>query len=557
MDLDFLKKIPFNLDNEAIIWVSKTISSLTIKEKIGQILNLNCLNFDESRLKELLSFKPGAIHRLLTLKKSDLIDIEKYASAHTGIPLLFSGDLENGIVSPFPDDFVYQSQLGTAATGNPLYAEYMGVITAKLGKEYGFNWSFTPDIDIIMNFRSNITGTRTFGSNPDTVLSMASAYIQGMQSENMAVTLKHWPGDGVDERDQHLVTTNNTLKMDEWRKSFGRIYKELISQGIKTIMSAHITLPAYDREINPDISIQDILPASINSRLNNNLLRDELGFNGLIISDATLMGGLSSQGSRSVILPKVIQNGCDMLLFTENTYTDISYLFSAYQRGHIAKDRLNIAVIRVLGLKASLGLHRKTNRNFSTIAATLNKNEKNKLELYADTCIKNSITLVKDTQDIIPVSPEFYRRVLLIKTPEIPDFVTEAGDFKEVLEARGFAVTESTKEIDIDPDLFDLIIYVLNQFEFFGEGSSRIQWPVLHKGIVRGLKRYWDIIPTIMISLNNPFHLYEAPAVKTYINAYSSHEKILKAVVDMLIGKLTFKGGNPVDPFCSLDEAHL
>jgi beta-N-acetylhexosaminidase len=557
MDIDFLKKKPFYLEKEAINWVSATLSSMTPKEKIGQLLVLNCLHSDEHKLKELLSFKPGAIHRSGILKQTELRKTVKYAAAFTEIPLLFSGDLEHGIMNPFNDDLMYQNHLGTAATGDPLFAEYMGTVTAKLGKSYGFNWSFTPDVDIILNFRSSITGTRTFGSNPDTILSMASAYIRGMKSAGMAGTLKHWPGDGVDERDQHLVTSNNTLTMEEWRNTFGRIYEKLISQGIKTIMSAHITLPAYDRELNPDIPVSDILPASINPRLNNNLLRNELGFNGLIISDATIMAGLTSQGPRNVILPMVIQNGCDMMLFTENTFTDISYLYTAYQLGRISKERLDTAVVRVLGFKASLGLHRKTVKDILNTTVPINKKERAKIELQSEVYIKNSITLVKDTQNIIPIVPGLYGRVLLFKTPKIPVFATGTGDFREILESRGFTVTEVTEEVDIDPDLFDLIIYVLNQFEFFGDGSSRIQWSLLHKGIVRGLRRYWDIIPTIMISLNNPFHLYEVPRVKTYINAYSSHEKILGAVGDMLIGKLTFKGGNPIDPFCSLDEAHL
>lgn len=555
MDLNFLKRKPFNLDQKSLSWVTQTLSSLTQKDKIGQLLVLQCLHPDKANVNKLLAYKPGALHLAHTLKPQEMIHTVTHAAKHSTTPLLYSGDLENGIMNVLPDQFIYQSQLGTAATGNPKYAENMGFIAGTVGKSCGYNWSFTPDIDIILNFRNSITGTRTFGSDPETVLSMASAYIQGMQSTNVAVTLKHWPGDGVDDRDQHLVTTNNSLTMDEWRNSFGRVYQELITRGAQTIMSAHITLPAYDRECDPNISAHDILPASINPRLNNDLLRKELGFNGLIVSDASLMGGLTSQGPRSTILPMIIQNGCDMLLYSENPYIDMSYLGSALQDGRLTAERLDMAIARILGLKASLGLH--THEKERESPRPLDQEDQIRIERMVDSCFENSITLVKDTQNIIPLSPKTQNRVLLFQTPQTKIPFDTTYDFEPFLTAKGFSVTHAKEGLDIDPDLFDIIIYALNQFEMFGSGSYTIEWPLLHNGLFKGFHRYWDLIPTIMISLNNPFHLYEAPRVKTYINAYSSHNKTLSALCDMLVGELPFTGENPIDPFCSLDEARL
>jgi beta-N-acetylhexosaminidase len=554
---DILQANPFFLDQEACDWVFKTLASLTIKEKIGQCFDLNCTKSDSMFLQQLLAFSPGALHRAKQISQAEFIEVSRYVSGKSKIPLLMSADLEHGMIHPFNEALNFHSPLGVAATGNVNYAAKMGKVTAQIGKAYGINWSFTPDVDIIMNFRNNATGTRTFGSNPETVLDMARAYIENMQSHQMACTVKHWPGDGVDERDQHLVTTSNSLSMDKWRETYGKVYQELIRQGIKSVMSCHIRLPAYDREIDPNIPLENILPASLSANLNKKLLRKELGFNGLIISDSTYMGGLGSQGPRSKILPKMLENGCDMLLFAGNPYTDISYIVSAWQQGRLSQQRIDEAVVRILALKASLNLHKKTVEEINVSETPLTDTEKTAIDNEIRECVKNSITLVKDTQKILPLDPAKQTRVLLFQTPHVPEFAKIEGDFASILESKGFQVTKASANTEVDEDLYDVIIYALNQFEYFGVGSRRIDWAALHFGIPKGLKRYWDILPTIIISFNNPFHLFEAPLVKTYINAYSSNKRTMEILGDMLIGELPFKGANPVDPFCSLEEAHL
>jgi beta-N-acetylhexosaminidase len=109
----------------------------------------------------------------------------------------------------------------------------------------------------------------------------------------------------------------------------------------------------------------------------------------------------------------------------------------------------------------------------------------------------------------------------------------------------------------VESDLFDLVIYLLDQQEFFGRGNYRISWAEIHKGLFTSMNRYWHTIPTLMISLNNPYHLYDAPRVKTYINAYTSTDLVQRELVKMLLGEKPFKGVNPVDPFCEVIDSHL
>ena len=188
--------------------------------------------------------------------------------------------------------------MGVAACDDPAIAEKMGIVAARECKALGFNWSFTPVVDINYNFKSPIVNIRSFGSDPDKVLRMASAYVKGMQKEGVAACLKHWPGDGMDDRDQHNITSINSMDMESWRNSYGKVYKQLIEEGVMSIMSAHISLPAYYREKDPDFPFEKILPGSLSKELNQELLRGELGFNGLIITDASIMGGYNANGNR-------------------------------------------------------------------------------------------------------------------------------------------------------------------------------------------------------------------------------------------------------------------
>jgi len=325
-------------------------------------------------------------------------------------------------------------------------------------------------------------------------------------------------------------------------------------------MSAHITLAAWDRELNPHAGAADILPASISENLNRKLLREELGFNGVIISDATGMAGLSSQGRREEIVPLVINSGCDIFLFSVEDESDFNLLVKAVRDGTIPAGRVEEAVLRILALKASLGLHRKQQKG--TLVPHNGDADKvlgcEEHRQWCSECVSSSVTLVKDTQKLLPVKPETHRRVLLIQSDPVAIFgPPEEIRFRDYLEDAGFEVTMMAEDIYPSSDFFDLVIYVMNQTRFFGKGSYFAVWPELHKGLMKSMFRTWDEIPTMMISLSNPYHLFDAPRVKTYINAWSPIEPVQEEIVRLITGESAFMGENPVDPFCGLEDAKL
>jgi len=562
LNIEDLKKSPYNLNEKDIEWVLTTWTSLTDEEKAGQMFIPLCMDLGKENMDRILDYKPGGVQRFASMPADALRNSAEYLQSKSRIPLLLTGDLEFGTLGTLGTEGTeFQTQIGTAASSEwKRDVESMARIAAREGGALGFNWSFSPVVDINYNFRSSISSTRSFGSNPEKVRAMGNIYIQALQDEGMAACAKHWPGDGIDERDQHMVTTHNTLSMEEWHKTYGSIYKTMIDSGVLSIMSAHLTLAAWDRELNPKAGAEEILPASISSNLNIKLLREKLGFNGVIISDATGMAGLTSQGTREKLVPMVINSGCDIFLFSVEDDHDFSLLIKFVKDGTIPEKRVEEAVLRILALKASLGLHVKQQEGTlipdkKTADTILGCSEHKK---WRDECVSSSITLVKDTQKLLPVSPETHRRVLLIQSTPVAFFgPPEELHFREFLEDAGFEVTMMAEDIFPSPDFFDLVIYLVNQTRFFGSGSYFADWQDLHKGLMKSMVRTWDNIPTMMISLSNPYHLFDAPRVKTYINAYSPIDAVQRELVSLITGKSPFKGTNPVDPFCGLEDAKL
>ena len=218
-------------------------------------------------------------------------------------------------------------------------------------------------MDIDPNWRNLVIPTRCFGSNPDTVLEMALAYMKGANEAGVACCMKHFPGDGCDDRDQHIVTTVNDCTCEEWDASYGKVYQGMIGAGVPSIMVGHIQQPAYSRKLRPGIRDEEIMPATVAPELLQGLLREKLGFNGLIITDATHMVGLTGKMRRSEFLPIAVQSGCDMILYYRDHDEDLRFMREGLESGQLTQERLDEAVLRVLAFKAMLRLHEKQRTN--------------------------------------------------------------------------------------------------------------------------------------------------------------------------------------------------
>ncbi|MCZ4431922.1 beta-glucosidase [Agrobacterium sp. SOY23] len=548
-----LREKPFYLDAAALAWVRETFLSLTTEEKVGQILLPVSRDLSEPALDGLLAHHVGGLHRMIRREEGDLRRSAQYAQSQTKVPLLMAGDIEFSEKSSPAAGTAFPNQMAVGATGDTIHARRMGTIAAREGSYLGFNISWTPVGDLALNFHSSVVNTRAFGDGVDAVSMYVGAYHDGMREAGFATCLKHWPGDGVDERDQHFVTTDNTMDMNNWRSSFGRIFGAAVADGVQTIMAGHISLPAYASELGARASCQGSTPASLNGDLNLGLLRGELGFNGVIVSDATGMVGFGSQGKRSEIVPLCIENGCDVLLFPTNLADDFRFLIEGLDEGTLSYRRLDEAVLRILALKASLGLH---------LDRTTLPDERLKPNLlasaqhaaWADDVAGAAVTLVKDTQKILPLRPEKHPRILLswLENRTTPSGPIAQLQFDQLLREAGFEVKILRPGEKIEAAQCDVGIYVLAEEGMSAREHLGPRWADLHGPFPASMERLWDYLPTIYVSLGSPFLLYHMPECETFVNGYSPILPVQRATVAALTGKIPFSGQSPVDPSCGL-----
>ncbi|MCD7887037.1 MAG: glycosyl hydrolase family 3 [Clostridiales bacterium] len=546
MDIAKLREKPFYLTETEREWVQSTLASLTTEEKAGQLF---CVLGDANTPEGLIDlvqnyhvsgvlFRPNPQREV----KAKYDSLDQYAK----VPLLKAANLEEGGAGVLSDGTYFGSELQVAAADDLTCTEAFAKTCALEGRSVGVNWTFSPVVDIDVNFRNPITNVRTFGSDPDRVLANASTFVRTIQKYGVAASCKHYPGDGVDFRDQHLHPTYNDLSAEEWYATYGKIYQTLIDEGLMSVMVGHIVQPNVIRAYNPAATEADLLPGSQSREMLTGVLRNQFGFNGVIITDATIMGGYTMTMPRREAIPHSIAAGCDMLCFGTDIREDISYILDAVADGRLTHQRLDEAVTRVLALKATL------NRAYPLPDLDPKAEQRR--------CADEAITLVKDKQNLVPVTAEKYPHIRLMT---LGNDATYDGSLTELaasyLTGQGFQVERydpmeddlhGTRDLPGDR----LTLILCNLPAASNQTTVRIKWCDKH---ALEIPRFLHEEPYAFMSFANPYHLQDIPRVPTFINAYTATEATVTAALDKLLGKSPFKGVSPVDPFCGLYDAHL
>ena len=477
-----------------------------------------------------------------------------------------AANLESGGVGIASDGTYFSRPMGVAATGNKDNAYSLGYISGKEARAVGCNWSFAPICDLDKNYLNPIMNVRTYGSNMDTVISMVKEQLRGLDEFKVAAACKHFPGDGIDFRDQHLLPSVNSLSVEEYDNSYGKIWQEVINTGVLSVMVGHILQPAYSKFLNPELKDEEILPATLSKEILQGLLRKKLCFNGVIVTDATPMIGFNVCMPRKEAIPASLMAGCDMILFNKDIREDYQFVKAALSDGRLTMERLDEAVLRILAMKAAMNLPEKKasdslvpdERALLDIACQEHKN-------WTSDCANEAITLVKDTQKLLPISPEKYKKVRLYLLQDrvgggFKDGDSQINKFKQLLEKEGFEVSVYDYEkpdfyemfeggVEDAKSKFDLAIYVACIDTASNQSVRRIDWCHL---MAADAPWFMQDIPTMFISLANPYHLVDVPMVKTFINAYTPTEEVCQAVIEKIMGRSEFKGKSPVDPFCNI-----
>lgn len=565
-----LSKNPYWLDSEQIEWVENTLAGMTLEEKVGQLFCPCGLVADEKYMNDLThKYHVGGV-MCRAFPFEEICAVYDRLQEESKIPLLIASNLEAGGKGQIEEGTLFGTQMQVAATGNTENAYHLGAVCGKEAAAAGGNWAFAPVMDLNVNFRNPVTNTRTYGSDPEKVLAMGKEYMRGLNEQGVAAAIKHFPGDGMDDRDQHLLVSVNTCSVEEWDRTYGKVYRGMIEAGAQTVMVGHIMQPAYSKALRPDIKEEEIMPATLAPEIMTDLLRGKLGFNGMTVTDATTMAGFTQLMSRKKAVPYTIMAGADMFLFTMGIEDDYRFMLDGVKEGILTEERLDEAVTRILGTKAALRLnHPDEIREKRPKKDAVGCREHRE---WARKCAGEAITLVKDKRGILPLSPKKYRKILLVVLGQRNQEGSHSGggdysaEFQEKLRKEGFEVTrfypdeEEYSSIQlfrdgqhfIDP--YDLILYYANEGTFSNTTEVRIRWS---PNIQIDSVRYLDDKPHVFISVAWPYHLQDVPRVPVYINCYTSSMEVVDALTERIMGREAFTGISPVDPFCGYWDARL
>ena len=588
-----LRAKPYNLTDADIAWVESTIADMTAEEKVGQLFWQLTASQEESYLQELMEKYHLGGCRYNGMPGQKVLNQNRTLQKYAKVPVFIACNPEQGGNGVCPDGTFVSSQIKIGATGKSEYAQAMGRVSGVQIKATGCNMAFAPVVDITYNWECEEVLARAYGDDPKMVAEMGKAYMDGLhETEGVYCCAKHFPGNGQDYRDAHMSNNINHFGEEDWMASYGHVYKTLIEGGLDAIMGGHIMMPEYMKELNPDITMDEMMPATLCPEIMTGLLRDKLGFNGMVVTDASHMVGMTNRMKRTDMLPAAINAGCDMFLFFNDPEEDFNTMLNAYKTGIISEERIVEALTRILGLKAAKGMHKKSAEELcgtdEALAAALTNPA---FKAVAPAISQAALTLVKyKDEDILPLSPEKTKRVMIVnvKGPESPmgklaamamgggaARKSPAERFCEKLCAKGFdafiyespldkmmkevaagkpfnlnlyfagknAIADFTSGMDLVITFFD----VANGHPVFGmsKGGGEIPW-------------YVHEVPVVGISVNKPTMLADCPMLRTYINTYDSNEDTMNALVDALLtGPEAFKGSDPIDSYCGMWDTHM
>ena len=561
-----IKAAPFNLDDEGVKWVEETKQNMTLEEKIGQLMIPIGYSADPGYLQHVMldHHIGGILYRCG--ESEEMQACHRWLQEHSKIPLFIAANLEAGGDGIATDGTSFGKQMEIAATGDPEQAYRLGKVSCAEGKAVGCNWAFAPVVDIDRNWRNPITNVRTYGDDPEFVLKCGLAYKRAADEENVAVSIKHFPGDGCDEVDQHILTSVNNLSCEEWDETYGKIYKGLIDDGALTVMVGHIAQPAYQKHFNPDFP-DKLVPATLSSELLQGLLRGRLGFNGLISTDSTCMLGFTVGMKREMAVPYSIEAGCDMFLFNKDLHEDYQYMMEGYKNGTITEERLNDALHRILGLKAALNLHiHKKEGTLMPPKEGLSVVGCPEHHQIAAQIADQYVTLVKDRENYLPMTPEKYKRIKLVfiggegrviagQLLKGNDEVIKADVIRQLEEA-GFEVDAEEPvlkgKMEEFKKRFDAVLLILSVEGFAQYNVMRVKWNL-------PIKQPWYMseVPTIVASLTYPNMLIDVPMARCYANAYMNHPEAVHALIEKLMGRCELKGAYNENVFCGRWETRF
>lgn len=438
--------------------------------------------------------------------------------------LLITTDMEAGSGTALVGTTCFPSMRAVKETKDPKLAYWMGVSAAKYAKLAGINWSFAPCVDVLFNHQSPITALRSASEDVDEVITYTTNYLKGMQEYGLLGTLKHFPGEGITKYDQHLTTAINPFHKEEWDRTYRKVYTSLINEGASSVMVAHISLGCYDK-IDPKYGIYP--PASLSYNLITNLLIKDLGFEGIIISDAVNMGGFCGYMNLYEACKTFLNAGGDILLFTHHDQE-----FNSKMKGFINDGSLSVDLLKKRAYKILSFIRMYHETKFKEIPDFDDKK-------VADEIVKKSVKIYRDRNNILPISKKdnlkiahliFGNQYNIKEAKRLTEKLRQECIVDEFIDLGPFGNNEISKNKE-----YDYIICSTGCESNYGTNQ------ILLSGVVaRNMMGGWtkNDVPVIFVDSGNPYLHEEYDAIiDTIIYTYGIGEKTTDAIVDIIFDK--------------------
>lgn len=539
------KLFPIAVEEENFI--RKKLASLTLAEKVGQLFMPGLLGAylsedseEFERIKILVTkYKVGGFV-MFSGRVNDYISNINRFQAMSEIPLLISADFERGVAMRIPEATPFPHAMGLAATNDLQLALTTAEIISMETRALGVHQNYAPVADLSSNYLNPIVNTRAFSDDAGTAAKFASAFIKGMKNQKVISTAKHFPGHGNTEIDSHRdLPTILSSKKEMYERELVP-FKKLIEEGVQSVMIGHLSVPAFESREN--------FPAVLSKKIIADLLKDELGFAGLIVTDALNMQAVCNYFSVAQSAVEAFNAGNDLLLFTADDEIAIEAVIDAVNRGEISEERLNESLEKILRAKAWLGLFGNDNAALDSGAASSVIASQANLD-FAYACAEKSITLVKDENSFFPVDKASVISCITLSDAaagETELFFQKYLDQKIFLKRKIFlSANSSDAEIDDALNISDnsgvLLIPTFVRIRAY-QGYSGLP-PKLNyflRRIIESKKNY------AVVSFGNPYLLSLFPGIQTYVAAFGDSHLVQKSCADLIINRKEFTGILPI-----------
>jgi len=566
---------PIHLTHDGEKWAEKTLHKLTLEEEVGQLFMIWCrasfLNVENPeylQLREAIQkYHVGSFAMSVHVDGPYLLRTEPYEAAEllnrlqsdSKLPLLFAADFERGVAMRLMGTTAFPHSMAFGADGNLEDAAAFGRITAEESRAIGIHWNFFPDADVNSNPANPIINTRSFGEDPKQVGDLVSAYIKGAHEGGMLTTVKHFPGHGDTATDSHLGVAS--VSGDRARLDAIELppFRRAIDDGVDAVMVAHVTVPALDSDPN---HVATISPAIVSG-----LLQTQLGFKGIVVTDALDMAGLTKLFANNIgrAAVEAFKAGNDLLLIPADFPASYNAMLEAVRSGEITRERLDRSALKILRAKASFQLQQARQVDLKAISTAVGKPQN--LD-FGQHVADAAVTLVRDNGKILPLKSKGTLKAALPYTTQeethnqvvavifSDDVRTDSGRaFSREFRAR----TPDARVIYVDAriaaGMSDVILQAIGEAKAVvaavyvvpsaGKMENTVAVADANAGLLRQLLD-GAAEKTVVVAMGNPYLASDFPKIENYMCTFSSATVSEIAAVKALFGEIALHGHLPV-----------